>query len=167
MWQHQRAWKKITHTQTVVSIDFKKWSTIYNIGSKMLIHGKKTPHPQPVVNAETPFRLPLFVGVDLISALVFENKVHLVWHQLSFSGKPLMGELVLKKCEHRWNRVSFWWLDMTLSSPMCSFTRGCNGNIDIVSTLINSELNKIAYWLAVNKLSLSVQKWYFTTVNGS
>ena len=25
--------------------------------------------------------------------------------------------------------------DTTLSSPMCSFTRGCNGNIDIVSTL--------------------------------
>ena len=34
--------------------------------------------------------------------------------------------------------------DTTLSSPMCSFTRGCNGNIDIVSNLINSELNKIA-----------------------
>ena len=48
--------------------------------------------------------------------------------------------------------------DTTLSSPMCSFTRGCDGNIDIVSTLINSELNKIADWLAVNKLSLNVQK---------
>ena len=34
--------------------------------------------------------------------------------------------------------------DTTLSSPICSFTRGCDGNIDIVSTLINSELNKIA-----------------------
>ena len=51
--------------------------------------------------------------------------------------------------------------DTTLSSPMCSFTRGCNGNIDIVSTLINSELNKIADWLAVNKLSLNVQKTKF------
>ena len=48
--------------------------------------------------------------------------------------------------------------DTTLSSPMCSFTRGCDGNIDIVSTSINSELNKIADWLAVNKLSLNVQK---------
>ena len=59
--------------------------------------------------------------------------------------------------------------DTTLSSPMCSFTRGCDGNIEIVSTLINSELNKIVDWLAVNKLSLNVQKissWYFTTVNG-
>ena len=46
--------------------------------------------------------------------------------------------------------------DTTLCSPMCSFTRGCNGKIDIVSTLINSELNKIADWLAVNKLSLNV-----------
>ena len=34
--------------------------------------------------------------------------------------------------------------DTTLSSPMCSFTRGCNGNIEQISTLINSELNKIA-----------------------
>ena len=48
--------------------------------------------------------------------------------------------------------------DTTLSSPMCSFTRGCVGNIDIVSTLINSELNKIADWLPVNKLSLNAQK---------
>ena len=49
----------------------------------------------------------------------------------------------------------------TLSSPMCSFTRGCDGNIDIVSILINSELNKIADWLAVNKLSLNVRKTKF------
>ena len=46
--------------------------------------------------------------------------------------------------------------DTTLLSPMCLFTRGCDGNIDVVSTLINSELNKIADWLAVNKLSLNV-----------
>ena len=44
---------------------------------------------------------------------------------------------------------------------MCSFTRGCNGNIDIVSTLINSKLNNIADWLDVNKLSLNVQKTKF------
>ena len=49
--------------------------------------------------------------------------------------------------------------DTTLSSsPMCSFTSQCNGNIEFVSVLINSELNKIADWLAVNKLSLNVQK---------
>ena len=51
--------------------------------------------------------------------------------------------------------------DTTPSIPMCSFTRGCDGYIDIVSTLINSELNKIADWLAVNKLSLNVQKTKF------
>ena len=51
--------------------------------------------------------------------------------------------------------------DTTLSSPMCSFMRGYNGNIDNVSTLINSYLNKIADWLAVNKLSLNVQKTKF------
>ena len=41
---------------------------------------------------------------------------------------------------------------------MCSFTRECNGDIELVSILINSELDKIADWLAVNKLSLNVQK---------
>ena len=48
--------------------------------------------------------------------------------------------------------------DSTLSSPMCSFTRGCDGTIETVSTLINSELTKIADWHTVNKLSLNVQK---------
>ena len=48
--------------------------------------------------------------------------------------------------------------DTTLSSPMCSFT----SDIDIVSSnSINSELNKIADWLAVKKLSLNVQKTKF------
>ena len=51
--------------------------------------------------------------------------------------------------------------DTTLSSPMCSFTRGCNCDIELISTLINSELNKIVDWLAVNKLSLNVQKTKF------
>ena len=51
--------------------------------------------------------------------------------------------------------------DTTLISPMCSFTRGCNCNIELISTLINSELNKIADWLAVNKLLLNVQKTKF------
>ena len=48
--------------------------------------------------------------------------------------------------------------DTTLSCWMCSFTRECNGDIELVSILINSELDKIADWLAVNKLSLNVQK---------
>ena len=51
--------------------------------------------------------------------------------------------------------------DTTLSCPMCSFTRECNGDIELVSILINSELDKIADWLAVNKLSLNVQKTKF------
>ena len=51
--------------------------------------------------------------------------------------------------------------DTTLSCPMCSFTRECNGNIGLVSILINSELDKIADWLAVNKLTLNVQKAKF------
>ena len=44
------------------------------------------------------------------------------------------------------------------SSAMYSFTRVCNGNIELISTLINSELNKIANWLAINKLSLNIKK---------
>ena len=48
--------------------------------------------------------------------------------------------------------------DTTLSCPMCSFARECNGDIELVSILINSELDKIADWLAVNKVCLNVQK---------
>ena len=41
---------------------------------------------------------------------------------------------------------------------MCSFTSQCNCNIELVSVLINLELNKIADWLAINKLLLNGQK---------
>ena len=51
--------------------------------------------------------------------------------------------------------------DTTLSSPMCSFTRGCNGNIELIITLIISESSKIADWLAVIKQSLNVHKSKF------
>ena len=51
--------------------------------------------------------------------------------------------------------------DMILSSPMYSFTLGCNDNIELISTLNYSELNKIADWLAVNKLLLNVQQTRF------
>ena len=51
--------------------------------------------------------------------------------------------------------------DTTLSSPMCSFTLQCHGNIELISTFINSELNKSADWLAVNKLSVNVKKTKF------
>ena len=51
--------------------------------------------------------------------------------------------------------------DTTLSCPMCSFTRECNGDIELVSILINSELDKIADCLGVNQLSLNVQKTKF------
>ena len=44
---------------------------------------------------------------------------------------------------------------------MCSFTREYNGDIGLVSILINSEPDKIADWLAMNKLSLNVQKTKF------
>ena len=44
---------------------------------------------------------------------------------------------------------------------MCPFTSQCNGNIELVSILITSEFNKIAVWLAANKLSLNVQKAKF------
>ena len=46
--------------------------------------------------------------------------------------------------------------DTILSSPMCSFSSGCDGDVERVSILINLELNKMADWLAVNKLSLNV-----------
>ena len=54
--------------------------------------------------------------------------------------------------------------DSTLSCPMCSFRRECNGDIGLVRILINSELNKITDWHAVNKLSPKDYngKWYTT-----
>ena len=59
--------------------------------------------------------------------------------------------------------------DTTLSSPMCSFSSGFDGDIERVCILINLELSKIADWLAVNKLSLDVHKtnlWYFIPAKG-
>ena len=49
--------------------------------------------------------------------------------------------------------------DITLVSPLCSFTLSSNRNdINQVSSLINFELTKISDWLAVNKLSLNAEK---------
>ena len=48
--------------------------------------------------------------------------------------------------------------DTTLSSPMCSFSSGCDGDIERVSILINLALNKFADWFAVNRLSLQCAK---------
>ena len=48
--------------------------------------------------------------------------------------------------------------DSTLNNPMCSFSSDCDGGVERVSILINLELNKIADWLAVNKLSFNAQK---------
>ena len=51
---------------------------------------------------------------------------------------------------------------------MCSFTSACEGNIDIVSTLINTELNTIAGlpWTNNRSMYKKLSSWYFTTVNG-
>ena len=51
--------------------------------------------------------------------------------------------------------------DTTITSPLCSFTHGGNDDIGLVTALINLELRKISDWLAVNKLSLNVQKTKF------
>ena len=51
--------------------------------------------------------------------------------------------------------------DTTLSSPLCSFTHGENGDVNYISRMINAELSKISDWLAVNKLSLNASKTKF------
>ena len=51
--------------------------------------------------------------------------------------------------------------DTTITSPLCSFTHGGNDDIGLLTALINLELRKISDWLAVNKLSLNVQKTKF------
>ena len=49
----------------------------------------------------------------------------------------------------------------TITSLLCSFTHGGNDDISLVEALINLNLCKISDWLAVNKLSLHVQKTKF------
>ena len=58
------------------------------------------------------------------------------------------------------NKVNFilYADDTTLTSPLCSFTRGAQNDVSHVSSQINSELLKISDWLKVNKLSLNVDK---------
>ena len=51
--------------------------------------------------------------------------------------------------------------DTTINSHLCSFTHGGNDDFGLVTALINLELRKISDWLAVNKLSLNVQKTKF------
>ena len=51
--------------------------------------------------------------------------------------------------------------DTTLSSPLCSFTHGENGDVNYISRMINAELSKISDWLAVNTLSLNASKTKF------
>ena len=51
--------------------------------------------------------------------------------------------------------------DTTITRTLCSFTHGGKDDINLVMALINLELYKISDWLAVNKLSLNVQKTKF------
>ena len=51
--------------------------------------------------------------------------------------------------------------DTTLTSPLLTFTRGVNCNIDTISSEMNKEIKKITDWLAVNKLSLNASKTKF------
>ena len=51
--------------------------------------------------------------------------------------------------------------DTTLSSPLCSFTHGENGDVNYINRMINAELSKISNWLAVYKLSLNASKTKF------
>ena len=51
--------------------------------------------------------------------------------------------------------------DTTLTSPLLTFTRGVNCNIDTISSEMNREIKKITDWSAVNKLSLNASKTKF------
>ena len=51
--------------------------------------------------------------------------------------------------------------DTTLTSPLLTFTRGVNCNIDTISSKMNKEIKKITDWLAVNKLSLNASTTKF------
>ena len=49
----------------------------------------------------------------------------------------------------------------TLTSTLCTFTQEVNHEVNHMSYLINLELSQISDWLAVNKLSLNVDKTNF------
>ena len=51
--------------------------------------------------------------------------------------------------------------DTTLTSTFCTFTQEVYHDVNHMSYLINLELSKISDWLAVNKLSLNVDKTKF------
>ena len=51
--------------------------------------------------------------------------------------------------------------DTTLTSTLCTFTQEVNQDVNHMSYLINLELSKISAWLAVNKLSLDVDRTKF------
>ena len=51
--------------------------------------------------------------------------------------------------------------DTTLTSTLCTFTQEVNHDVNHMSYLINLELSQISDWLAVNKLSVNVDKTKF------
>ena len=55
--------------------------------------------------------------------------------------------------------------DNTTIRTLCSFTHGGNDDISLVAALISLAMCKISDWLAVNKLSLNVQKTKFMIVH--
>ena len=48
--------------------------------------------------------------------------------------------------------------DTTLIEPLCTFSPSVKGSMVEMTAAINSELEKVAQWLALNKLSLNEKK---------
>ena len=60
--------------------------------------------------------------------------------------------------------------DTTLTSPLVTFTRGVNCNIDIISSEMNKEIKKITDWLVVKKIPkmhLKLNLWFFIIIKRS
>ena len=76
---------------------------------------------------------------------------------------PLLFIIYMKDIYTVSNKLDFilYADDTTLSSPLCSFTHGENGDVNYISRMINAELTKISDWLVVNKLSLNASKTKF------
>ena len=82
--------------------------------------------------------------------------------QVSIFG-PLLYVIYMNDIQTVSERLNFilYADDTTLTSTLCTFTHEINHDVNHMSYLINLELSKISDWLAVNKLSLNVDKTKF------
>ena len=79
---------------------------------------------------------------------------------------PLLFIICVNDIDTVYNKFTFtkYADDTILTAPIFSFVSGSNYNIHSISKEINSEIKKLANWLAVNMLSLNVTKTKYMVI---